>query len=69
VVGRPPFVADSPITLVAKQLEETPESPRSLNPEVPEALAALILRTLSKDAAKRPQSASELHDALDAIVT
>ena len=68
VVGRPPFVADSPITLVAKQLEETPASPRSLNAEVPEALAALILRTLSKDAAKRPQSASELHDALDAIV-
>jgi serine/threonine-protein kinase len=67
LTGRPPFVADSPITLVAKQLEETPQSPSSINPEVPESLAALVLRTLSKDAAKRPQSAAELHDALDAI--
>jgi serine/threonine-protein kinase len=67
LTGRPPFVADSPITLVAKQLEEAPPSPAALNSEVPEPLAALILRTLSKDAAARPQSATELHDALDAI--
>jgi len=65
--GRPPFQADSPITLVAKQLEETPPSPSSLNAEVPEALSQLILRTLSKDANLRPQSAAELHDLLDAI--
>ncbi len=65
--GRPPFVADSPVTLVAKQLEESPPSPASLNAEVPEALAALILRTLSKDAGQRPQSATELYAALDAI--
>ncbi|MBI1723474.1 MAG: protein kinase [Gemmatimonadetes bacterium] len=67
LTGRPPFVADSPITLVAKQLEETPPSPRSLNAEVPESLASLVLKTLSKDPGKRPQSAAELHDALDAI--
>jgi serine/threonine-protein kinase len=67
VTGRPPFVADSPITLVAKQLEESPPSPRSLNAEVPEALAALILRALNKDAADRPQSAALLFEELDAI--
>jgi len=68
LTGRPPFVADSPVTLVAKQLEEAPPSPASLNAEVPEALAAVVLRALSKDAARRPQSATELHDALDAVV-
>jgi HAMP domain-containing protein len=67
LTGRTPFVADSPITLVAKQLEETPPSPATLNGEVPEALAQLILRTLSKDPGLRPQSAAELHDALDAL--
>jgi serine/threonine-protein kinase len=67
LTGRPPFVADSPVTLVAKQLEETPPSPSSLNSEVPEALAELVLRTLNKDAGQRPQSATELHEALDAI--
>jgi HAMP domain-containing protein len=69
LTGRTPFVADSPITLVAKQLEEVPPSPSSLNREVPESLAQLILRTLSKDPARRPQSAAALHDELDAITT
>jgi HAMP domain-containing protein len=67
LTGRTPFVADSPITLVAKQLEEIPVSPAKLNPEVPEPLAALVLRTLSKDREHRPASAAALHDELDAI--
>ena len=67
LTGRPPFVADNPITLVAKQLEETPPAPSSVNPDVPDDLSALILRTLSKDANARPQSATALHDALDAV--
>jgi len=68
LTGRTPFVADNPITLVAKQLEERPPSPASLNAEVPEPLAQLILRTLSKDPADRPASAAMLYDELDAIV-
>lgn len=68
LTGRTPFIADSPITLVAKQLEEIPTSPALLNTEVPEALAQLILRTLSKNPDDRPPSASALHDELDAIV-
>jgi serine/threonine-protein kinase len=67
LTGRPPFVADSPVTLVAKQLEETPPSPADLNREVSKPLAALVLRTLSKDPAKRPQSALALFEALDGI--
>jgi eukaryotic-like serine/threonine-protein kinase len=67
LTGRPPFVAESPITLVAKQLEELPPSPRSLNADVPETLAALVLRALSKDASRRPQSAALLFEELDAI--
>jgi serine/threonine-protein kinase len=67
LTGRTPFVADSAITMVAKQLEEMPPSPRSLNAEVPEELAALVLRTLNKDPNQRPRSAAELHDALEAV--
>ncbi len=67
LTGRPPFVADSAITLLAKRLEETPPSPSALNREVPEPLAALVLQTLSKDPGGRPQSAAALYDALDAI--
>jgi HAMP domain-containing protein/predicted Ser/Thr protein kinase len=67
LTGRPPFIAESPVTLVAKQLEESPPSPSDLNREVPKRLAALVLRTLSKDPAGRPQSATELFEALDGI--
>ena len=67
LTGRTPFVADSPITLVAKQLEESPPSPQSLNADVPTALAEVVLRALSKDPAGRPQSAAEMYAALDAI--
>jgi len=67
LAGRPPFQADNPITLVAKQLEESPPSPASLNADVPPALSDLILRTLSKKPDDRPRSATELHDALDRI--
>jgi len=68
LVGHTPFTADSAITLVARQLEETPPSPGSLNAEVPEALSQVILRTLSKDPNGRPSSASVLHDELDRVV-
>ena len=67
LTGRTPFVADSAITLVAKQIEEVPPSPRSLNAEVPEPLEQLILRALRKDPAERPQSAMLFYEELDAI--
>jgi len=67
LTGRTPFVADTPVTLIAKQLEETPPSPQSLNADVPDALGALVLRALSKKAGDRPQSATEMYAALDAI--
>jgi len=67
LTGRSPFVADSPITLVAKQLEEIPPSPASLNADVPEPLAQIVLRALSKDRAQRPASAAVLYAELDGI--
>jgi len=67
LTGRTPFVADTPVTLIAKQLEEEPPAPSALNVEVPKALSDLVIRALSKDRAERPASAGELHDLLDAI--
>jgi len=69
LTGRPPFVADSPITLVAKQLEEAPPSPTSLNAEVPDALSRIVLGTLAKDKTMRPATAAALHDQLDALAS
>ena len=67
VTGRVPFEAETTWALVAKHIEETPPDPRSLNSEVPEALARVILKAMGKKPEARYQSAGELHDALAAI--
>ena len=67
LTGRPPFVADTPYQLVAKLLEDTPDAPRTINPEVPLALDALVMSALAKDRAQRPQTALILHDGLARI--
>jgi serine/threonine-protein kinase len=67
LTGRVPFEAETPWSLIAKHIEEDPPNPRSLNPEVPEALSQVILKAMAKDKENRYQSAGEMHDALAAI--
>jgi eukaryotic-like serine/threonine-protein kinase len=67
LTGNTPFKADSPITLITKVLEERPRSPREVTPEVPASLSDLVMRALDKDRAQRPQTATQFHDALEAI--
>ncbi len=50
--------------IVDQVLTEEPPSPRSLNPAVPEALDALILKMMAKDPSDRPQSMAEVKAAL-----
>lgn len=67
VSGRVPFEADTPWALIAKHLEETPPDPRTFNQEVPETLAAVILKVMGRKPEDRYQSASDMYDALDLI--
>ena len=60
LTGRLPFEAASPISLIAKLLHDEAEPPAALNPDVPPALSALVLRLLAKKADERPRSAAEL---------
>jgi serine/threonine-protein kinase len=67
LTGRVPFEADTTWALVAKHLEEEPPNPRTLNADVPEALAIIILNAMAKDRERRFATASEMHDALARI--
>ncbi|HEU5465444.1 MAG TPA: protein kinase [Gemmatimonadales bacterium] len=67
VSGRVPFEADTPWALIAKHLEENAPDPRTLNPEVPETLAAVILKSMGRKPGDRYQSAASMYDALDLI--
>jgi len=67
VTGRVPFEAETTWALVAKHLEEQAPDPRTLNSEVPEGLATVILKAMAKAPTDRYQSASDMHDALAAL--
>jgi serine/threonine protein kinase len=66
---RKPFDGENTIEIAMKQLQEMPQSPRQLNPRVLVALDQVIMKCLEKDPSDRFQSASELHDALEGILS
>ena len=67
LVGRVPITADTPVTLIAKVLEEDPKPPFAVVPDIPQALSDLVMWVLAKEREKRPASAAELHARLDAL--
>ncbi len=58
--GTCPFKGDSFAELMLQRIQEKPKNPKSLNPEVPDYLARVILRCLEADPERRYQSASEI---------
>ena len=53
--------------LIAAHVSEVPKTLHDVNAQVPAALSALVMRTLEKDAARRPQSAGELLTTLESL--
>jgi serine/threonine protein kinase len=66
ITGRLPFEAPSPVALIAKILTAASLPPNMLKP-VSHAVSTMVMRLLAKDASNRPQSASELYDALGTL--
>jgi hypothetical protein len=64
LTGQPPFEARDLRELVDRVNHEAPKSPRTLRPEIPSGLAAVILRCLAKSPAQRPSSYPALAELL-----
>jgi eukaryotic-like serine/threonine-protein kinase len=62
--GRPPFTGDSPVAVASKHVRDTPTLPRGVNPAVPPALEAVVMKAMAKDPAQRYGSAEELRSDL-----
>jgi len=62
--GQPPFRRDDPMATLIAQATEDPSPVRVLNPDVPSALANLVMSLLAKDPADRLVSAQAVLDAL-----
>lgn len=60
VTGRVPFDADTPVSVALKHMQDEPEEPIKINPNVPMAVNKIIMRALQKDTTLRYQTASEM---------
>ena len=69
LAGRLPFSASTPQAMLAAHVTQAPDLLAAHRSTVPPGLNALIMRCLSKKPADRPQSAVELVQMLDVMMT
>jgi hypothetical protein len=62
--GRPAFSAANTVAVLKRVCEEAPQPIRDVNPDIPEWLAAVVNRLMSKEADERLQTADELKTVL-----
>src|SRR5215218_7050349 len=68
MVGHPPFVGDSPVSVAYQHVREDPKAPSEINRDVPPDVDAIVLKALAKNPLNRYQSAQEMRaDALRAV--
>ncbi|MRG96553.1 serine/threonine-protein kinase PknK [Polyangium spumosum] len=65
--GKPAFQGAHPMALLAKLLLEEPPRLRDLCPDVPEPLATLVHRLLSKEPVARPEDGAAVRELVDRI--
>jgi eukaryotic-like serine/threonine-protein kinase len=69
LTGNPPFIGRPTSALLAAHVSEAPEPIGRRRPGLPPGLAALVMRCLEKRPADRPQSAAEVLQALEGVIT
>lgn len=68
LTGAPPFTG-APQLVIASHITRAPAPIASVTPEVPPALAAIVMRCLAKDPGARYQTADDLLHAIEGLVT
>lgn len=68
LVGRPPFLGDSPVSVAYQHVREIPAPPSSLDPEITPAMDAVTLKALAKAPADRYQTAKQMHDDISRVL-
>ena len=57
LTGTVPFTSDSTVTIALMHIQDKPIPPKTLNPNIPNALNDIVMRALEKDASSRYESA------------
>src|SRR5688572_24197513 len=68
LAGKPPFEG-SPQSVLTAHIGTAPKPLAQLKPDVPPAIAQIVMKCLEKDPAKRYQTADELLQAIEALAT
>jgi eukaryotic-like serine/threonine-protein kinase len=66
LTGQVPFDGEAPVSIALKQVSEPPVPPAQLEPSIPPALEAVVMRALEKDPDRRFADADEFIGALEA---
>jgi serine/threonine-protein kinase len=66
--GRLPFDGETPVSVALRHVNDIAPAPRSINPNIPPALEAVILKSMQKDPAKRYRSAEDMREDLLRVV-
>ncbi|MBK8046904.1 MAG: serine/threonine protein kinase [Anaerolineales bacterium] len=65
LTGKPPYVANTPYSMMMKLTNDPLPFPREVNPALPVTVEALLVMALAKEPADRFQSASEFASAIN----
>ena len=68
LVGRPPFVGESPVSVAYQHVREAPVPPSQLDSVITADIDAITLKALAKDPADRYQSAREMKADLTRVL-
>jgi hypothetical protein len=68
LTGSLPFTDRNPMTVMLRHVSEAPRPPRELNPEIPAAVEAIVLRMLEKDRNRRFRDLAEVMGEMDKAI-
>jgi serine/threonine protein kinase/beta-lactam-binding protein with PASTA domain len=69
LVGRPPFVGESPVSVAYQHVREEPVPPSSFDPDIPPDVDAVVLKALTKNREHRYQSAAEMRQDIHRVLS
>lgn len=69
LTGKLPFMADTPVSVALKQINEQPKSPKELVPSLPVGVEQIILTAMEKKSDKRFQSATAMRKHVEQILS
>lgn len=68
ITGRVPYTAETPVAVVFKHIQDPLPAARKFNPNLPEALERVLLKSLAKNPEDRYQTADEFVQAVQRVI-